>query len=226
MLIRGVRRVPVDVRGRKSVRFRKKSTLCLNVIINKNQTLAKESLVLSIVLSKKLKKLIKVLVTASGSYYALGATTNSNLFNYTSFRYFCAKKSYGSIFFRSFIGFFKKRSFISHLSLDHGEESIYATANGVSAAILSHNFKQNLTLIRLPSGETKYFSTHATASLGKCSFGEYRILKKGDKRFKRLRGFRAKVRGVAMNPIDHPHGGNTKSIRFPRTPWGLATKLK
>jgi hypothetical protein len=42
----------------------------------------------------------------------------------------------------------------------------------------------------------------------------------------RRRGFRPKVRGVAMNPVDHPHGGRTKSIRFQQTPWGKPAKLK
>lgn len=39
-------------------------------------------------------------------------------------------------------------------------------------------------------------------------------------------GKKPKVRGVAKNPVDHPHGGRTKSIRFQRTPWGKPTKLK
>lgn len=42
----------------------------------------------------------------------------------------------------------------------------------------------------------------------------------------RLLGFKPTVRGVAKNPVDHPHGGTTKSIKFPRTPWGFATKKK
>jgi large subunit ribosomal protein L2 len=42
----------------------------------------------------------------------------------------------------------------------------------------------------------------------------------------RLFGVKPLVRGVAMNPVDHPHGGRTKSIRYPRTPWGKTTKFK
>jgi large subunit ribosomal protein L2 len=34
------------------------------------------------------------------------------------------------------------------------------------------------------------------------------------------------VRGVAMNPVDHPHGGRTSTIKYPRTPWGKTTKFK
>jgi large subunit ribosomal protein L2 len=34
------------------------------------------------------------------------------------------------------------------------------------------------------------------------------------------------VRGVAMNPVDHPHGGRTKAVKYPRTPWGKTTKFK
>ena len=39
-------------------------------------------------------------------------------------------------------------------------------------------------------------------------------------------GKKPKVRGVAKNPTDHPHGGRTKAIKYPRTPWGKTTKFK
>jgi len=42
----------------------------------------------------------------------------------------------------------------------------------------------------------------------------------------RQRGRKSIVRGVAMNPVDHPHGGRTKAIAHPRTPWGTTAKLK
>jgi large subunit ribosomal protein L2 len=39
-------------------------------------------------------------------------------------------------------------------------------------------------------------------------------------------GLKPHVRGVARNPVDHPHGGRAKSIKYPRTPWGKTTKYK
>jgi large subunit ribosomal protein L2 len=39
-------------------------------------------------------------------------------------------------------------------------------------------------------------------------------------------GLKPHVRGVARNPVDHPHGGRAKSIKYPRTPWGKTTKFK
>ena len=42
----------------------------------------------------------------------------------------------------------------------------------------------------------------------------------------RALGIKSTVRGVAKNPVDHPHGGRTKSIKYPRTPWGKTTKFK
>jgi large subunit ribosomal protein L2 len=39
-------------------------------------------------------------------------------------------------------------------------------------------------------------------------------------------GLKSIVRGVAMNPVDHPHGGRTKAVKYPRTPWGHTTKYK
>jgi large subunit ribosomal protein L2 len=44
--------------------------------------------------------------------------------------------------------------------------------------------------------------------------------------FWRSFGHKPIVRGVAMNPVDHPHGGRTKAIKHQRTPWGLTTKYK
>jgi large subunit ribosomal protein L2 len=42
----------------------------------------------------------------------------------------------------------------------------------------------------------------------------------------KIYGKKPLVRGVAMNPVDHPHGGRGKSIKYPRTPWGKTTKFK
>lgn len=226
LIIRGVRRVPTTVTGRKSVRFRKTSSLDQTVNLNKSCLLSTDSLVFSIALSQKLRKLVSVLTTASGIYYALIASNQMKLFGYNSFSTFSRQRSYEGFSYRTFVGFLKTSSFVSYLELDFNTGAKYATANGVGAQILHHNFRSNLSLIQLPSGETKYFSVFAGASWGKNGYEQCRALSRGDKRLKRIRGFRAKVRGVAMNPIDHPHGGNTKAIRFPRTPWGLATKLK
>ena len=72
----------------------------------------------------------------------------------------------------------------------------------------------------------KYFHFLDICSDGSSSFKEKKKLKISKAGFKKTKNKKVKVRGVAKNPVDHPHGGNTKSIRFPRTPWGKPTKLK
>ena len=73
----------------------------------------------------------------------------------------------------------------------------------------------------------KTFSIFSLASNGRANLY---ILKKNFKNTKsgfwRKKGFKPTVRGVAMNPVDHPHGGRTNSIKYPRTPWGKTTKFK
>ena len=90
-----------------------------------------------------------------------------------------------------------------------------------------------LTVI-LPSSAPRLFFFLSRAELAlrqpKTNFftspGRLRLLNWNKAGTYRLRGFRPKVRGVAKNPVDHPHGGRTKAIRFQRTPWGKPAKLK
>ena len=70
--------------------------------------------------------------------------------------------------------------------------------------------KYNKILVKFRSGDQYFVNVHCCATLGVCSNTNHWLRKfrsAGEKR--RLFGFRSKVRGVAMNPIDHPHGGNT-----------------
>jgi len=91
-------------------------------------------------------------------------------------------------------------------------------AFGSKASILSYNDITSNYAVRLPSGLVSFFFilTKATRL--------FTIVKglpsPSDKRagFSNKKGFRPKVRGVAKNPVDHPHGGRTKSIRLPLTP--------
>jgi large subunit ribosomal protein L2 len=84
-------------------------------------------------------------------------------------------------------------------------------------------------LVKLRSGELRLVAEDCLATVGIVSNGEHQnstIAKAGRSRWK---GIRPTVRGVAMNPIDHPHGGGegkTSGGRHPVTPWGKSTKGK
>ena len=81
--------------------------------------------------------------------------------------------------------------------------------------------------IRLRSGEMRKIHVDCRATVGEVGHGEHNLRKFGKAGAKRWRGVRPTVRGVAMNPVDHPHGGGegrTSGGRHPVTPWGVPTK--
>jgi len=81
--------------------------------------------------------------------------------------------------------------------------------------------------LRLRSGEMRRVPASCRAVIGEVSNPEHNLRKLGKAGAKRWRGFRPTVRGVAMNPVDHPHGGGegrTSGGRHPVSPWGKPTK--
>lgn len=83
--------------------------------------------------------------------------------------------------------------------------------------------------IKLPSGEMRMVLLECRATIGLVSNSDHGNIKLGKAGRKRWLGFRPSVRGVVMNPVDHPHGGGegkTSGGRHPVTPWGIPTKGK
>lgn len=81
--------------------------------------------------------------------------------------------------------------------------------------------------LRLRSGEMRKVLSECRATVGEVGNSEHNLLSYGKAGAKRWRGIRPTVRGVAMNPVDHPHGGGegrTSGGRHPVTPWGVSTK--
>ena len=81
--------------------------------------------------------------------------------------------------------------------------------------------------LRLRSGEMRRVMVDCRATVGEVGNGEHALQKLGKAGAKRWKGVRPTVRGVAMNPVDHPHGGGegrTSGGRHPVSPWGTPTK--
>jgi large subunit ribosomal protein L2 len=81
--------------------------------------------------------------------------------------------------------------------------------------------------LRLRSGEMRKVLSDCRATIGEVSNGEHSLRSLGKAGASRWRGVRPTVRGVAMNPVDHPHGGGegrTSGGRHPVSPWGTPTK--
>lgn len=100
----------------------------------------------------------------------------------------------------------------------------YAKAAGVFCQIIEIDEDKNLVLVELPTKIKKWVNWFSTATTGRAS----NVLKNqetiGKAGHNRLLGVRPTVRGVAMNPVDHPHGGRTKTSSPEVTPWGRVAK--
>lgn len=115
---------------------------------------------------------------------------------------------------------------LSLLELYPGKGVQYIRSAGSKGKLVKFDYEKHVVLIQLPSGVRKFFSTYSLASLGGVAFPQKKFTANTRAGFYKNLGKKSKVRGVAMNPIDHPHGGRTKAIKYPRTPWGKTTKFK
>ena len=107
----------------------------------------------------------------------------------------------------------------------NNNKSLYARSPGTYCILLSSNIIERTITIQLPSGCSVNIDLNFFATLGRNSniwrFKE--IVGKAGRNV--IRGFKPSVRGVAMNPVDHPHGGRTKTNSPEKTPWGKVTKF-
>jgi len=114
---------------------------------------------------------------------------------------------------------------VHNIELLAGQGAKLVRSAGGVAQILSKEEKS--ANIKLPSGEVRTFPINAYASVGQVSNPEKENIVLGKAGRKRWLGRRSKVRGVAMNPVDHPLGGGegkTSGGRHPVSPWGQPAK--
>lgn len=100
-----------------------------------------------------------------------------------------------------------------------------ARSAGSFAILISK--KGDWAKLKLKSGEIRLVDKRCSATIGEVGNAEHNLISLGKAGKKRWRGIRPTVRGVAMNPIDHPHGGGegkTTAGRHPVSPWGVQTK--
>jgi large subunit ribosomal protein L2 len=111
------------------------------------------------------------------------------------------------------------------VELRPGKGAQLARAAGGSAQLIAR--EGSYATLRLRSGETRKVHTECRAVIGEVGNHENSLRKLGKAGATRWRGVRPTVRGVVMNPVDHPHGGGegrTSGGRHPVTPWGVPTK--
>jgi large subunit ribosomal protein L2 len=111
------------------------------------------------------------------------------------------------------------------IELKPGKGAQLARAAGASAQLVAR--EGAYATLRLRSGEMRKVLAECRATIGEVGNSEHNLEKLGKAGASRWRGVRPTVRGVAMNPVDHPHGGGegrTSGGRHPVTPWGVPTK--
>lgn len=111
------------------------------------------------------------------------------------------------------------------IEMKPGKGAQMARSAGASAQLVAR--EGAYATLRLRSGEMRKVLADCRATLGEVSNGEHSLRSLGKAGASRWRGIRPTVRGVVMNPVDHPHGGGegrTSGGRHPVTPWGVPTK--
>lgn len=114
---------------------------------------------------------------------------------------------------------------IHNIELKKGKGGQMARSAGTAAQLLAK--EAGYAQIKMPSGETRMVHLDCYATIGQVGNLNYENVSIGKAGRTRWLGRRPTVRGVAMNPIDHPHGGGegkTSGGRHPVSPWGLPTK--
>jgi len=115
---------------------------------------------------------------------------------------------------------------IHNLELNKGQGGVIVRSAGSSAQIMAK--EGDFAHVRLPSGEVRLVSLDCHATIGQVGNIEHEAIRLGKAGKQRWLGIRPTVRGLAMNPVDHPHGGGEgksgQGNPHPVTPWGKPTK--
>lgn len=124
--------------------------------------------------------------------------------------------------YRMPLKFVPDSSFIHNIELYPGRGGQMVKSAGSVATVQAHEGSD--VQVKLASGEVRVFSENCMASIGQLSNQQHMNTKLGKAGRNRWKGVRPTVRGSAMNPVDHPHGGGEgKSpigLKHPKTPWG------
>lgn len=114
---------------------------------------------------------------------------------------------------------------IHNIALYPTGKMILCRSAGTHAQVINTS-QTGFAQVKLQSGEVRLIPVECPATIGMVSNPHHQHTSLGKAGASRWRGIRPSVRGIAMNPVDHPHGGGRKSKgnKAPRSPWGWKTK--
>ncbi|TFG46965.1 MAG: 50S ribosomal protein L2 [Dehalococcoidia bacterium] len=120
------------------------------------------------------------------------------------------------------LGSMPSGTLVHNIELDPGRGGKLVRSAGAAAQLMAK--EGDYALVRLPSGEMRKVRIEAYATIGQVGNEEHQTISIGKAGRKRNMGWRPTVRGSAMNPVDHPHGGGEGrspiGMPGPKTPWG------
>lgn len=115
--------------------------------------------------------------------------------------------------------------FVHNIEMIPGKGAQMARSAGAYVQVMAHD--NNYVTLKMPSGEVRMVPDKCLATIGVVGNKQHELVRSGKAGRSRWLGKRPKVRGVVMNPVDHPHGGGegkTSGGRHPVSPWGQPTK--
>ena len=117
-------------------------------------------------------------------------------------------------------------SVVHNIELQPGRGGKMVRSAGLSAQLVAR--AGGFATVKMPSGEIRMINENCRATFGALSNSEHILRSEGKAGRKRWKGIRPTVRGTAMNPVDHPHGGGEGKHNgyIPQSPWALQTKGK
>jgi len=111
---------------------------------------------------------------------------------------------------------------VYNIEIEPGKGGVLVRGAGTAATVLAN--ERGFVHLEMPSSEVRKISEDCFASVGTVSYPENRFINRKKAGTVRHLGIRPTVRGAAMNPIDHPHGGGEGKtgigLKHPKTPWG------
>ena len=187
------------------------------------------SIVSSISLCRRHKTFVGLLTYSNGAMISIPLFSGAFLNQYVNVREY--KKTPNIHMFSLFstgsttpIAYVNITSCFFNIMYSFGKFSWFCKAAGTFCTVIRINFDKGLCTVKIPSLKYKTLHESTYVMLGRNSNTLPKGIRLGKAGVNINKGFRPAVRGVAKNPVDHPHGGRTKSNSPERTPWGKVAK--
>lgn len=208
----------IILRNRGFNKYNKHISICYN-----RKTLTSLALITSLNYINKNSCFVGLIKYANGAFSYIKLSNGLFLGNYTKTIDSNIKNNNNSNYLLGsyiVLNLAPKHCVFSNIISINSNKSKYAKSAGTYLSIYKKIEELNMFILNLPTGDKKIFNGFSCATIGRNSnfLNKYTVIGKAGININR--GFKSSVRGIAMNPVDHPHGGRTKTNQPEMSPWG------